>query len=495
MNPQIEVLFSAFKKRIALFNLEDVMYVVWGLMGNLQFDKPIPSDIETRRDYDQTGDINKRRLAGINEWELEFILSQALTYSPSYITTGFSPTKISQIGPLVNDLRKFEDEVHKLIFTDNSLIQREFFRVAHRQFPWQIPLNTQSTYRYFRVFNDGDLKSIVTKAIGLTPLEIYQIGLALLGLLISNFTLSLRAVAAGGFTSSDKIGIFVYTFGIDIRTIQKQLRDSVQMDETLVYGYNPLRAKPILIQDDTLYCPMPTLLLWQITSGIYYHVMKAEGFNNAFGNAFQNYVGFVINEVMANNALFTIYPEATFGKPEKRTIDWAIEDNEAYLMIECKGKRLTLSAKSEILDATAIESDIEKMCSFVIQGYKTISDFKGGLYPHMKYDSRKKIHLVVLTLEEWFIPLNPELMLTLFSKVTATLREKGMDENMPIEIPFFVESMSSFEKAIQVIESIGITGFSDAMQNNSLVEQLEKIEQRDILTKYFDSEIIAPLGL
>lgn len=466
------------------------MYVVWGITRNLQFDLPIPSDIQMRAEYNQSADIAQRRVRGINEWELEFVLSEAIIGSPVHIHTVQTLRKIKNLGPIVNELRKLEDEINKLwLSKDTKTTFKEFFRTAHRQFPWQIGVTTQSTYRYYRIFNHDQLKEIVEKVIGLSPMEIYQIGMGLIGLFNSHFVATIPIKSFMKVIDEQKLGLFLYTFGLDIATMRNKLQIARKIDETLVYNYNPMRLHPIIINDQKVYCPLPTLLLWQITSGIYYRVVNEKGFNEAFGTSFQDYVGFIIEQALTNTTEFKIYAEKIFGSPEKRTIDWVIEDKGSFLMLECKGKRLIQSAKSELLEDTSIEYDLEKMSSFIVQGYKTIKDFKAGLYPHIEYKKEKQIFLLILTLEEWFINLNHEFLTDLRAKVEGKLVSQGIDKSLMDEIPYFIDSMESFERNLQLVNHIGIKTYFEKLGVNDILGEMERYPANDLLTKYFMDEI------
>lgn len=487
MDEKVQELFKSFQEKVRLYPLEDVMYVVWGLTRNLQFDRPIPTDIQTRAEYDQSADIAQRRVWGINEWELEFILSEAIIGSPVHIHTVQSLRKIKNLGPIVNELRKLEDEISKLwLNKDTKTTFKEFFRTAHRQFPWQIRVTTQSTYRYYRIFSHDQLKKIVEEVIGLSPLEIYQIGMGLIGLFNSHFIATIPIKSFMKVIDDQKLGLFLYTFGLDISTLRNKLQNGRKIDETLVYSYNPMRLHPIIINDQKAYCPLPTLLLWQITSGIYYRIVNEKGFNEAFGTSFQDYVGFIIEQALTNAHEFKVYPEEKFGKPEKRTIDWVVEDKESFMMIECKGKRLVHSAKSELLDNTSIDSDLEKMSLFIVQGYKTIKDFKAGLYPHIEYKKERQIFLLILTLEEWFVNLNHEFLTDLRAKVQDKL---GIDKALMDEIPYFIDSMESFERNLQLVNQIGIKTYFEKLGVNDILSEMEKYPSNDLLTKYFMKEI------
>jgi hypothetical protein len=483
-------LFKSFQDKIKLHSLEDVMYLTWGLMRNLQFDKPVPSDIETSVQYDQSADIFLRRTKGINEWELEFILMEAIISSPANIHTAQTLKRLGNSAGLVNSLRRLENEIALLFLKDDSkTVFKEFFRMSHRQFTWQTAFTTESTYRYYRIFNFEGLKEIVQRVVGLTPFELYQIGIAVTALFNNNFSATIPIKSFIKTINEEKLGLFIYTFGIDLTTLRQQSVEARKLDETLVYSYNPLRAHPIILKGAKAYCPMPTMVLWQITSGIYYKLVNEEGFNDAFGASFQDYVGFIIEQALTNKAEFTVYSEKKYGKPEKRTIDWVIEDSQAYLMIECKGKRITQLAKSELMDGASIQSDLEKMAGFITQSYKTVADCRNGLYPHVEYKSEKQAYILILTLEEWFVNFNPEFLDELRAKVIASLEKLGLAAAMVEQVPYFIDSIGAFERNLQLIHQIGIKKYFEALTANELAKEMEKFPARDLLTPFFVEEI------
>src|SRR5262245_55212682 len=91
-------------------------------------------------------------------------------------------------------------------------------------------------------------------------------------------------------------------------------------------------------------CPIPTFLLWRLTNGVYYELLREPEFSNAYGDAFQGYVGAVLER--ANTGSLRVYPEAQYqvGKDRRDTIAWLTEDVSAVLFVESKAKRLQLAA-------------------------------------------------------------------------------------------------------------------------------------------------------
>jgi hypothetical protein len=78
------------------------------------------------------------------------------------------------------------------------------------------------------------------------------------------------------------------------------------LDEGFAYRYSSLRAYPIVQFShggvDEIACPVPTLLFWRITTGLYYSLKEQPGFPTAFGESFQAYAGEVLQQRIVNPA-------------------------------------------------------------------------------------------------------------------------------------------------------------------------------------------------
>jgi len=109
-------------------------------------------------------------------------------------------------------------------------------------------------------------------------------------------------------------------------------------------------------------CPIPTLLFWRFISGVYYEIYNQQGFENAFGNAFQWYVGQVI-ERGTRRERTRLHPECPYriGNDLKRTVDWIVEQDGAAIFVEAKTKRMAYEAKVEIIHEDILP--VELRCS------------------------------------------------------------------------------------------------------------------------------------
>ncbi len=191
----------------------------------------------------------------------------------------------------------------------------------------------------------------------------------------------------------------------DLSKLRSALNREQQYNESFAYAYNSLRARPIILMcseaSDIAVCPIPTLLFWRFTSGLYYDFIGVPEFANIFGDSYQTYVG---EAVRAAAPSLTVHEERLYkiGSHEKRSVDWIVSDEaNSALFIECKVKRMRMDTKRTLTDTSSLQEDIGYMASAVVQTYRTIRDCIAGHYPHFEVTSDTKIYPCVVTLENW----------------------------------------------------------------------------------------------
>ncbi|HSL04691.1 MAG TPA: hypothetical protein VK901_14280 [Nitrospiraceae bacterium] len=201
------------------------------------------------------------------------------------------------------------------------------------------------------------------------------------------------------------------------------------MNDRFAYAYHSLRAYPLIKMRyqgrDCLVCPIPTLLFWRFTNGVYYEIFNQPGFENAFGEAFQWYVGQVIGRGTTRERT-RLYPECEYrvGKESKRTVDWIVDQEGAALFVEAKAKRMRFEAKVEIVQEDVLPVELDKLAAMIVQVYKSIGDYRDGKYPNYAFDPQRKIYPMVVTLEDWFL-MGPKLVNEVKDDVSRRM-EKGI---------------------------------------------------------------------
>jgi hypothetical protein len=484
----IATLYVTLSHALKRYELFDSLQLIWGFSRNLIFDLPIPEDIELSPSFSYEADKQNRRFSTLPEFEMEFLVKEIIINC----STAKQPVTLkthNNIQSIIRYVRYLDDEIVRQFATDNILL--EFNRMVHRQFIWQYEYHTSIVMRYYKLYTHKDVIGTFESSIGLTPHQATIIGLAFFQSLGKHFAMPHYKHSNVPGITIEMFNKFLSLFSSPIDDLRNELISNQKLDQNLFYTYNPLLAKPIIAYKEFLLCPIPSLIFWKMTGGFYYSLVGKNNFE-AFGKAFEDYVGEVIQAANTKN-IITALPEQTYGKQEKKSADWVIYDSDAVLFVECKVKRMTLNSKTslQIDSESGMLDDLTSLASAVVQLYKTFIDYQNGKYSLLTYDNTKKFYPVVVTLEEWFLPINPLLMQTLHEKVEEKLSASNLDVNLTKLHPFHISSVDHFENHIQIIQEKGITHFFDLLNSNNLSQR----DYKHLFAGQFEELILKPVKL
>lgn len=148
------------------------------------------------------------------------------------------------------------------------------------------------------------------------------------------------------------------------------------------YDFNPLFPFPIIRPwqqskrtgraQDRMTAPLPELILWRISTGVYYQMREQyKEFLSYFGHLFEAYVGEVLRHCVPKKSLLSEHEiRAVYSTNKGKVPDWVVIDGDTAILIECKAtqlKRLALATGSE----EAITSSVGQITS----GLKQLQEF------------------------------------------------------------------------------------------------------------------------
>lgn len=449
--------YKPLKNHFSKLSLVESLHVIWAYSQNFSFNSEMPQDIQVAKYFIDTEDFIEKKFF---PWELEIILREVIINSPDRRNKK-SLREWDYLRKIVNQLKDFENKISE-IYSERRNVYVELFRVAHRQFPLQNKIDTKDLIRHYKIFSDKDLKPIVENELNITVDKLYIIGLMFSGFFLKSHNLIYPFKSDISIIDKTSIDSFLKLFSIDFSELKEFYDNNKQFNDKFAYSFNPLRARPIIKKENTkgvitLYAPIPLLILFKLTSGIYYNLVNSnKKFGEKFGIAFENYVGdFCISQKLNDNFKLIKGEKYKIGKREKETVDWIIEEKSSLLFIECKTKRLKNIAKEGLEDEQPIKLEIKKMAEFVFQVYKSIKDFKENKYPRIKYNSQQEIFPIILTLEEWYLFGNftDE---ELFKEIENLFSQNDLPKDYLEEMPFTIISTRDFELLIPVIKEVGI---------------------------------------
>jgi len=304
-------------------------------------------------------------------------------------------------------------------------------------------------------------------------LDIPQAWIAWLGFFLTRPAINFSFKSDIKRLPAEKFEKFFAFTGKPILELKSILKTEQQYDARFAYAYNSLRAYPLVRMsyqgNDSIVCPLPTLLFWRFTGGLYYELIGDPRFANEFGDGFQAYAGEVIERACPKCQRIAEH-EYVVGKSRKRTVDWIVANENSALFLECKSKRLSWGAKVSLTDLAPLESDIDNMAAAVVQVYKTLADYDNNLYPEFPAKEGREIYPAVVVLENWRM-FGPVMVKKLDDAVAAKLAEVGIELAVVQQRPYSIWSIEELEGGLQIINSVGIADFLDGKLKDTEMRQ------------------------
>jgi hypothetical protein len=439
--------YKPFRNYMRRFSRLDSLVDVWQYFLHVLNDVPLPPGYAVDRPSFEPVKRN------VWPWELEIVAREIVLNS----TTKGDRTlrRWNDLAGAINHIKRLDEEAYAA-FGDQPDVLLEMYRIAHRQFPWQNRLGVNPLMRAFKIFGRSAVEAIVIQEFGLTMRQVILIGMAMTGHFQKSAIMSKYDCSELGIPQDPARAFFArLTSTIDeLRAITVK-QQSYGPDWT--YSWNPLEATPLISfnrnHPEHVVCPIPSYLLRRTSTGIFYDLVNRPGFDNAFGESFQIYVGEIM-EFACKPPRFAIIPEESYyiGSRKFHGADWVLSDNTGHLFIEAKTKRLTLGAKIRSANDD-LERDLVTMATAIVQHYQNILRALDGK-TRWKPDGLP-VYPLILTLEDWFL-FTPPVVNILNNHVYRLLIEQSVSERVLIDMPFTAASAHDFEVASQIIAQVGI---------------------------------------
>ena len=363
------------------------------------------------------------------------------------------------LGSLVNAMRDVSNAAIRLKLDEEDVLIG-IHRLAHQQFRFQGNHDLSAMGRYLLVFGQAEFDRIMLAATGLTTAQYYFLGMAVAGHLLHFPDVNAAQSYIEFGISREASRDFFQRLALPVSRLRELFSVAAQYDGLWEYTWNELEAHPLVGLDpanpEHLYCPLPALWLRRVTAGLYYDLANTKGFSDAFGGAFQNYVGTLLKK-FSPSADFVITAETPYlvGKNTHHGVDWILSDSTANIFIECKTKRMRQEAKIA-LDEESIEKELGSIADAVVQLYKNISEAEQNLTHWC--NNHLPIYPLVVSIEDWFL-FSPLLQQQLRGIVKAKLGSAGLSQALLTSKPFTFVSARELENGGEIIRSVGIDAF------------------------------------
>lgn len=446
--------YKPFRNYMGHFDFESSLVDLWRYSMHIVEARPLPADYAVGFSPLLRGPLKTH----FWPWDLD-ILAKEIVLNAG--TAGDKSLKRwSDLAAAINHLRRLDDAAFSRGSAEPIDIMYELHRIAHRQFPWQIRMGMAPMMRAFKVFGEKGVAKIVQRELGMTTRQFMLLGMAVRGHFQKQWGMSTDQDYRVLGISKDASTGFFRRISAPRDVLREATKKTQSYDRDWLYSWNPMEATPLVGIDrahpDRVVCPIPLYLARRTSSGLFYDLVRASGFDNPFGTSFQTYIGDVI-AATCRRPRFRVLVEERYGPGAMRKdgVDWGLSDATGHLFIETKTKRLTIDAKTHS-DAAALDRDLGILAEAVVQNYRNVQDALDGK-TRWQPDGLP-VYPLVLTLEDWFI-FSPGIDEMLDAHVRRGLGERGLSAGVLEQFPYGIGSAHAFEIGSQIIAQVGIAPY------------------------------------
>jgi len=443
--------YKPFRNGLRTLSLEESLFFIWQYSAHLSHDLTLPP---MYHGFGRDGDPIDIR-DSVYPWELAVLAREVLLNASRRGQASLE--KLPVLSRAINGIKNLSSFGAES--TDRQQLLLHLHRLAHQQFPVQRGVQVGDLMRYKLIFEHPAMEDVFETGIGLSPKMFYFLGFSVAGAVKSRpkFVTS-RDYSSFGISHIQRDHFFSRMVG-SVSMLKSRIVESQRFGRAWAFTVNPLESTPLVNVDpsfpDRVYCPIPSLVLRRITSGAYYDLVRADGFQQAFGSAFEDYIGLVMRESCTKPVPWEIHKPKPYRVAKKKThhgADWILTDGTANLFIECKAARIRAVAVSAET-YTDVEMTVQRLADMVVQNYANIFEALSGLTDWRKNDLPN--FSVITTLED-FIPFGEAVAQPVRMKVRDELRSKGLPESMVDDVPYCLVSAAEFEGICAVLNDYSV---------------------------------------
>lgn len=440
-------LYKPLRNHLRKIDLRSLLWLIW----------------KAQQGLNESGLVEVRggtgnHIGSIFGWELHILAREALLHSTDGTTQQYVDT--NGLIELINHLRRIAEGISERTINSGGRAMRELHPLMHQQARWQHPRDWDRFFRAFRIYNSENVRPMLEQTVGIRLSSIFTMALAIAGNLRNTDEVCSNVDYTGVGVSSAERDAFFAMVGADHSTIHGLLKSSQRYDQGWAHSWNVLEAMPLVrLRFNHLHeyqCPLPGMLLRRVTEGLFYDLAKSDfAFGNAYGRAFEGYVGDVLRAQFRDSTHCVIEEQMYEVKKNiKHGVDWIVSDSTGHIMVECKARRMRFDAKVTA-DGDSLDLSLDDLAASVVQHYRNVDDAKKGRTHWVPDDL--PVFLFIITYEDWYL-FAPHVVDRLHELVRERLMEIGLAALMEVS-PFIVTSIAEFERAGQAIAHIGIGPF------------------------------------
>lgn len=449
---QLEYFSNKLKKYLAAAQTEDFYKLIWAVDA-IQSER-----IEAARHYFSfpeeaaTSDIRSSYFA--HKWILEDLCNEHFSIRQRKRRGNkhryLNCTNFNTAARLVNALKSLQNAEDGIILAKADVLD-EIPKIAVKQFDWQRGyFSKDGFYRAAFIFGGPITQRHFHETVGVSFEQYTKIGFGIYGFFHNNHTM-------GPAVDLRQLEITRDEFDQVLERWSRAPHELLKLSAPLKRKYPYSQARPSLLrqfpiialeaQPKNYICPLPELIAWKITDGLYYETVGDNGdVRREIGDRFERYCEALFLEYRSGYGVKTEYEYRIPGK-NQRTPDLLLKrDCAVELIVECKFKRLTFDATFISKDNIEDTPGMGELAKGVMQIWRFISHGRLG---HLPDETIVENPIgVVLTMDPWLVmsAKRYQVILDMASRLAA---DQGLDLVDADKIPIAFCSVKDLEALLR----------------------------------------------
>lgn len=344
----------------------------------------------------------------IHKWVLEGLLLLLLS-TPKDRSRDIQPKAYLEFdtAAILYNLHKAAEDAEAAVLINSSNIRAELQRIGHRQFMWQKAFfNSDRMYRYYYVYGQGRCAKYFEEKYGLSINEFAVSCIVLFSQALKHPWFVIPKIDDSLRLRQEAIELTLRIVCRDLEFMRKDAKRRIdevadKQHSSIAYLPSVMRQFPMVASGKLIIAPLPQLIIYRATSGLYYDLQGGpQGLLEEANNRFEEYGKHLIETRCPE---FTVLREQAFGskKQQLKTPDLLLKyKNEVKVVFECKATKLTFVAQFAEDAYGEATNAFNQIAKGIAQLWKFFSRARRGVYANEKVAA--DAYGIVLTMDAWF---------------------------------------------------------------------------------------------
>lgn len=325
------------------------------------------------------------------------------------------------------------------IFLEKHDVFYEMARIAQRQFPWQRGVtNAPHLYRSMLLYGTGSAREYFEASAGISLSDFVKTGACMSGALGGNAWVHRQRNLSEIGISPEVREATLSKLAIphaEARHIAARMRKGYRHT---AYRPSILREFPIIAfgeQNERLRAPIPELIMYRYTSGLYLDVVK--GGSAVWTDIGARFEGYVLEFLQTMMSPYEVIGEQVYGpkKTRHRTPDVLVSGtNGIVAAIECKAKRMSFDARYADDPVASASVGFDELAKGIFQIWRFLSHARRGLTGDIKVDPFCRG--VIVTADSWLTMASRQAEQVFATAMAMADAEGNIDKGDRREIAF-----------------------------------------------------------